>query len=64
MSSVGEVGRAVAEVFGFVNKRTDLKNAPDVKEAAQKQAEADAAAAETRAVEQRNIDKIRENISE
>ena len=64
MSSVGEVARAVAEFFGFVNKRTDLKNAPDVKEAAQKQAEADAAAAETRAVEQRNIDKIRENISE
>lgn len=26
--------RAIAETMGFVNKRTDLKNAPDVKAAA------------------------------
>lgn len=32
---------AVGQVFGFVNKRTELKNAPDVRQAAIGQNEAD-----------------------
>lgn len=37
MNGISELFRAIAEVFGFVNRRTDLKNAKDVREAAKAQ---------------------------
>ncbi len=37
MGTLGAIFRALAEFLGFVNRRTDLKNAPDVREAAKAQ---------------------------
>ncbi len=42
MDTIGAFFRALAAVFGFVNKRTDLKNSPEMQKAALNQQEAKA----------------------
>jgi hypothetical protein len=51
MNFITAIFGAIAQVFGFVNKRTDLKNSPAVVDAA------------IRADEQKQIDQIRKNIA-
>lgn len=51
MNFITAIFGAIAQVFGFANKRTDLKNAPAVVDAAMK------------VDEQKQIDRIRNNIA-
>ena len=55
---------AIAQFFGFQSKRLDLKNAPDVKQAAIAQDEVNAVDAEEKAVEQNNVEQIRKDLAE
>jgi hypothetical protein len=55
---------AIGQVFGFVNKRTDLKNAPDVRAAQVGQDEVDRKNAIEADVAKKNVDGTRENIAE
>lgn len=64
IEAITAVGQAVAQVFGFANKRTDLKNQPDVQKAKAAQSELDAEAAETRAVAERDLEQTRKNLAE
>lgn len=62
--TIKEVARAVAEVFGLINKRTDLKNAPDVKQAAKANNENAEVERETQAIANKDVKAIRNNLSE
>lgn len=64
MNLLSAIFRAVAELFGFANRRTDLKNAPDVRKAAVNQSEADAVAKETKAVTAQDVDAIRKGLAD
>jgi hypothetical protein len=64
MPWLSEFFRAVAEVFGFVNKRTDLKNQPAVVKAAEANQENRAVDESAKAVKERNEDQIRKELSE
>lgn len=56
--------RMVAEALGFVNKRTELKNAPDVRDRAKSQSEADQVAKTTQAVATGDTKEIRNELAE
>ena len=53
----------LAQSLGFINKRTDLKNQPDVKKAAILQSEQDKNASIIKAIEEKNVEQIRKNLS-
>lgn len=61
---ITEIFRAVAEAFGFVNRRTDLKNAPDVKAAKVAQDQQDQHAGNVKAVAARDIEEVRRRAAE
>ena len=55
---------SLKEIFGFANKRTDLKNAPDVRNRAKANAETSAVAATTKAVATNNTEQLRNELAE
>lgn len=55
--------RATASVFGFVNKRQDLKNAEDVRAAEIAQKEVDGINAIEDHVARKNTDEVRKDIA-
>lgn len=54
----------LAETMGFVNKRTDLKNAPDVREAKVAQDEVDRKNKIESDVAKKNLEETRKDIAE
>lgn len=56
--------RAWAETMGFINKRTDLKNAADVRQAAMQASEQKAVDQIRQDVAKGNLDAIRNDIAE
>lgn len=61
--SVTAFFQAIAQTMGFANKRTDLKNAPDVREAAMKVDEQKRIDAIRNNVAKGNLDEIRKDIA-
>jgi hypothetical protein len=55
---------AIAQVFGFQSKKLDLKNQPDVKQAAEAQKEAGAQDKARAAIAKKDTDEIRRDLSE
>jgi hypothetical protein len=64
MSSLGQFFRALAELLGFLNRRTDLKNAPDVRAAAQAQQHVAARDAIKQSVARQDVKGTREDLAE
>lgn len=64
MFDVTQIFRAIAEVMGFANKRTDLKNAPDVKAAKVAQDQLKQHEGNVKAVAEKNLDEVRRRASE
>ena len=55
---------AAKEALGFASKRSDLRNAPDMKAATVAQREADARAKTAKAIKDGNIKEIRNELAE
>lgn len=64
MGWITQALRVLAESLGLVNKRTELKNAADVRDRAKAQDEANAVAATATAVAKGNVDELRKELSE
>ena len=64
LESITAIFKAVGQVFGFVNKRTDLKNAPDVRAAQVGQDEVDRKNKVEADVAKKNVEATRQDISE
>ncbi len=64
MNFIGPIFKFLAEFMGFASKRTDLKNAPDVKAAAKANQENANVDRETKAVSTENTPDIQKNLSE
>jgi hypothetical protein len=64
IACITAVGRAVAEVFGYASKRTDLKNAADVKQAAKAQENVDDKTRIEKAVANRDLESLRNDLGE
>lgn len=59
MDWITQALRTLAEALHLVNKRTDLKNAPDVRDRAKAQQEVDKAAEINKAIRDRDLEKLR-----
>ena len=55
---------AISNVFGWLKGRSDLKNAPDVKDAQKAQDQADANAAINEAITKKDTNEIRKDLAE
>lgn len=59
-----EIFRAIAEVFRFINKKNDLKNTPDVKDAQKKQDEVNKINQIEKAVKDKDVKQAQNDWSE
>lgn len=64
MFDISQFFRAIGEVFGFINRRTDLKNAPDVKAAKVAQDQLQQHEGNVKAVAEKNLDEVRRRAAE
>jgi hypothetical protein len=64
MLDITQIFRAIAEVFGWVNRKSDLKNAPDVKAAKVAQQQVNQHEANVKAVAEGNLEEVRRRASE
>ncbi len=64
LESITAFFQAIGQVMGFVNKRTDLKNAPDVRAAQVGQDEVDRKNKVEADVAKKNVEQTREDIAE
>lgn len=64
MGWITQALRVLAETLGLVNRRTDLKNAPDVRDRAKAQQEANAVATTETAVKSGDVEQLRKELAE
>jgi hypothetical protein len=64
METIAAFFKAVAAVFGFVNKRTDLKNSPEVQAAAKAQDNVNTRNQYENAVAKKDVADTRNNLAE
>ena len=63
IEAITAVATAVGQALGLVSKRSDLKNAADVKAAVQSKDEAAQVALDAQAVADKNLEEMRKRIS-
>lgn len=64
LSFIGDIARAVAAIFGFAQKKTELNNTPEMQNAAQAQKQNNQKDDDAKAIANGDVDAVSNKLSE